>query len=499
MSVLTTRYDASPTLAKFHKSKAFFRGVRGPIGSGKSVGMCMEIFRRMREQEPGVDGKRKTRFAIIRNTYPELETTTIKTWLDWFPEDPFGKMNRAKPMCHHVEYGDVSSEVYFLALDRPEDIKKLLSLELTGIFFNEARELPLNVITTGLDRVGRYPSQRDRPSHISKENWPTWCGGIADTNPPDEDHWWPMMAGDAPLEEDITPPDNWEFWAQPPAAFEDKVDGKTVWRINLDAENLDNLRSDYYPNLIQGKRNQHVRVYVGNKYGTVNEGKLVYNEYSDDLHLATQPLTHIPGRNIIVGLDFGQTPAASFSQQTTHGQWQDIHELVTEGIGAERFGALLKLEIARVFPGVPWSSFEFWGDPSGDYAQSGTDKTYFQILKGLGIQVRAAPTQDPFMRIEAGRKPMEMVIGGVLGYAISPTCKTLLKGFRSGYKYPKINSSGSVRYSDKPEKNKFSHVHEARQYALCGAGYVKVLRKGDRDKFGGMKNTGPIRAKTLIS
>ena len=37
---------------------------------------------------------------------------------------------------------DLDLEVIFLALDRPEDVKKLLSLELTGIWINEAREIP---------------------------------------------------------------------------------------------------------------------------------------------------------------------------------------------------------------------------------------------------------------------------------------------------------------------------------------------------------------------
>src|SRR6056300_1226734 len=85
-------YQASPTLADFHASNAFVRGVKGPIGSGKSVGCCLEIFIRAKQQHPSIDGKRRTRWAVVRNTGPELETTTIKTWLDWFPEAVFGKM-----------------------------------------------------------------------------------------------------------------------------------------------------------------------------------------------------------------------------------------------------------------------------------------------------------------------------------------------------------------------------------------------------------------------
>ncbi len=38
MKILKTVYNASHTLSKFHKSNAFVRGVRGPVGSGSGGG-----------------------------------------------------------------------------------------------------------------------------------------------------------------------------------------------------------------------------------------------------------------------------------------------------------------------------------------------------------------------------------------------------------------------------------------------------------------------------
>ena len=61
---------------------------------------------------------------MVRNTQPELRTTTIKTWLDWFPEDTFGKFNWAPPFTHRIRKGELDIEVIFLALDKPEDVKK---------------------------------------------------------------------------------------------------------------------------------------------------------------------------------------------------------------------------------------------------------------------------------------------------------------------------------------------------------------------------------------
>ena len=65
-------------LKTFMKDNSFFRGIRGPVGSGKSVACCVEIFRRSLEQKKNQEGKRKSRWAVIRNTNPQLKTTTIK-------------------------------------------------------------------------------------------------------------------------------------------------------------------------------------------------------------------------------------------------------------------------------------------------------------------------------------------------------------------------------------------------------------------------------------
>ena len=182
-------------LKSFMKDDTFFRGIRGPVGSGKSVGCCIEIFRRALAQEQNEDGVRRSRWAIIRNTNPQLKTTTIKTWLDWFPEETWGKFRWEVPYTHHIKRKDLDLEVIFLALDRPEDVKKLLSLELTGIWINEARELPKSIIDACTMRVGRFPSMR--------EGGPSWSGVIADTNAPEEDHWWPIMSGEVPVPDHI--------------------------------------------------------------------------------------------------------------------------------------------------------------------------------------------------------------------------------------------------------------------------------------------------------
>ena len=124
-----TVYEVSPTLKKFHQCDKFVRGIKGPIGSGKSVGMCFEIFMKACEQEPH-EGVRYSRWVVIRNTYRELIDTTIKTWNDWFPVrlGTWSQQNLSHTIVQILPDGTaVHLEVMFRALDKPQDVKKLLS------------------------------------------------------------------------------------------------------------------------------------------------------------------------------------------------------------------------------------------------------------------------------------------------------------------------------------------------------------------------------------
>ena len=138
-------FSTSPTVWKFLNDNAFFRGLMGPVGSGKSYACAAEVMlRAVKQPVSPKDGVRYSRVVVVRNSYPELRTTTIKTWLELFPENIFGPMRWSPPLTHHIKLparGDaagIDCEVIFLALDQPKDVRKLLSLELSGAWVNEA-------------------------------------------------------------------------------------------------------------------------------------------------------------------------------------------------------------------------------------------------------------------------------------------------------------------------------------------------------------------------
>lgn len=451
---LNIKYKAEPTARKFHSSTAFVRGLMGPIGSGKSVACTIEIVMKALAQQPSPDGVRRSRWAIMRNTYPELKSTTIKTFQDWLPEH-IAPINWGTPItakCQIPDLGDGTSldmEVIFLALDRPADVKKLLSLELTGAWLNEAREFDKSIVDATTGRVGRYPNKT--------QGGPTWSGILMDTNPPDELHWWYLLAEEQH-------PDGWEFFQQPPALLRDK-NGK--YAPNPLAENVSNhsLGYTYWLRQIPGKDQQWINVYVMGLYGSSMAGKPVYGDtWNDTFHNSGHEYEPIIGREIILGWDFGLNPSCTIAQVSPHGQLRILEELMADGSGIRQFAESVVLPILSTkYSGCPYVSI---GDPAGNQRAQTDEQTVFKELADIGIHTEPCSTNDPKMRIEAVKFFLGRLVSAQPGFQLNPSCKMLRKGFNGGYRYRQLNVSGDVRFTDKPEKNIFSHIHDSLQY-IC--------------------------------
>lgn len=473
--VFSIDYVASPTCSRFHKDKSFIRGIRGPIGSGKSICCCLEIFTKACSMTPSKDGIRRSRWAVVRNTQPQLETTTIKSWLDWFPEHIFGKMSRKPPFTHKVKHDDVELEVIFLALDKPDDIKKLLSLEVTGIWFNEAREISKKIVDAGSGRVGRFPSKKDCPIGVDSKNFPNWSGIIMDTNPPDDTHWWYGCAEENSwavdgLGERVDPdtfPDvlKWSFFSQPSG-------------MSPEAENVENLVEGYYQRLIAGKDKEWINVYVHGKYGFIRDGKPVYPEWNETYHLAEKEIELIKNRAVYVGLDFGRTPCAIFGQKTDMGGWNILRELITEDMDIETFADILHQDITEYCPD---NEIFFYGDPAGTHRVDTDSKTAFGVLRIKGIHAKPAPGNNKLnTRLQSVKRVLNRNAMGRPAFQLDKRCKIIRRGFNGGYKFKALQVSGDDRIALEPDKNQFSHPHDGLQYLLMGGGEFSEMKGRNR-------------------
>jgi hypothetical protein len=439
---LESEYIASKTTKEFHKSDDIVRLLIGPVGSGKSVACCVEILLRALKQPVDKDNIRKSRWLVVRNTYSELRDTTIRTFFDWIPES-IGRFNKQNFEFNALfEPGDgtiVHLEIMFRALDKPKDVRKLLSLELTGAWINEAREVPKAVFEMILSRLGRYPSRKEVDDY--------WYGLILDTNPCDVDHWIYKT-----FEEDR--PEGYKKFHQPSG-------------LDKFAENRKNLPKTYYETMMVGKTQEWTNVYVHGMYGFVTDGKPIYPEYNDDVHVSSEIILPDPQHPIIVGIDFGLTPAATINQQVD-GQWRVIDEIVTERMGALNFGTLLGKKLRSEYSGY---EVELFGDPAGAQEAQTDETTPFEMLASLGLFADPAPTNDWMIRREAVAKLMSvMTCTGQPGFIVSPKARYFRKGLSGGYAYRRLMVIGEDRFHDKPNKNIYSHVCESHQYAVLGAG-----------------------------
>lgn len=433
MSGIEINYTPSKTVKEFYESDAKMRVIMGPVGSGKSVGMCFEVLRRAMMQEPGNDGFRRTRFAVIRNTVRQLADTTIKTWLDWFPEGEIGRFMRTTK-TYFLEFNDIRCEVMFRALDDADDVANLNSLELTGAWFNECRDINEHIVDAMSKRIGRYPSKKDGGA--------TWHGMWGDTNPPTIDTWWYYQMEHLDPKDGVSPNDNgWVVFKQP--------SGRSPF-----AENIENLPEGYYST--QGRADEYIRTFIDGEYGHSLAGTPVYKHFQPNYHVAKQPLRALRGsaRPIIVGMDLGLTPAAVIGQQDPRGRALILADIAEFDMGLVRFlRTRLKPLLNEKFRGLP---VKIVIDPAGKGRTTNDELSALDIIENEGFSVILASTNSPTARLNAVDDLLMRQVDGDPVFLMDASCTRLKAAMMGGYRYhPK---TGNI------EKNSHSHVADALQY-----------------------------------
>lgn len=477
-------YTANNTLSMVHNDPNKYLFVRGSVGSGKSVGCMWQLFLNSMKQPVWPDGVRRSRYAIIRASYPTLKSTVIKTMRQWFNEKTGKKLLnvvydvpiRAEMKFPHPDGKSiVDTEYIFIALDREEEINKLQSLELTAAWLNEAAEIPQGIHQMLKTRVNRYPSKQDGGAHHPHI--------ICDYNSVDTEHWLYEIA-------EVVKPAKHSFYVQPPAmlmcgANEGVVqDAMGNWyMVNPNADNREWLDEDYYVDQIAGADPDWVSIFVMNNYGSLRKGKPVYKHYDDRRHcaedLADFPLKGVP---IVVGIDLGLDPAAALCQMTPMGELVVFDEIATEDCSIEEFiEDHLRPKLYNQYRG---HKYEIFMDPAGTARSPNDKRSAMDIFRKQRIPVRTASTNEPLARREAVnwflRRHKKFFIDG-------DKCPTLRKGFISEYKYELTTTTVvGAKFKDKPEKNHWSHVHDGLQYAALAMHGNSIFKKTKRvtSKYG---------------
>lgn len=465
----------SPTLAEFWRSKDFLQFIMGPVGSAKTSTCIWKCLKMAIEQAPNAKGVRPSRGAVIRNTRSDLKATTIPDWRTQFDE-AYGSFVWGPPPVHELRFQlpdgtRVECDVLFLGLDYEEDVRKIRGANWTWVWHNELKEQHPAVLRMTRTRLWRYPSKSLGGVEC------TQSAAIGDYNAPDEDHWLYKFV-------EVDRPKELAFFRQPAAVL--KVDDQ--WVVNPEADNLQNLKptgEQYYLNQIGGNSEDHIKVNLANEYGYVQEGKPVYPDFKDSVHV--HPVTFDPELPLLLGWDFGLTPACIVAQLSKRGQLRVLEELCGDDMGAKRFArdvvkpALGKYRQAHI--GVSW------GDP-GSSRGDADEKTaigmlndaYFEEteLLEMGFYTEPASTNNLTPRLEAVRHYLTKMIDGAPGFLMHPSCVKLRQGFNGKYCFRRVKVQNQERYHDTPDKNEWSHPHDGLQYLCLAAqgGYVTEAPEG---------------------
>jgi hypothetical protein len=193
----------------------------------------------------------------------------------------------------------------------------------------------------------------------------------------------------------------------------------------------------------------------------VADGKPVYPEYADETHCQkTAVYKTLP---LILGFDYGLTPACAVCQLSPRGQLMVVGELFAKDMGITQFARdIVKPYLNHTFP---THSFQAVGDPAGTARKDTDEKTCFMALAEEGIPCVPAISNAFAARREAVVKYLTKMIDGKPGFIVSPDCDMTRRGFNGRYQYRRIQLAGAERYKDIPDKNDYSHIHDALQYA----------------------------------
>lgn len=294
-------FVANPVQSAFITSKADADLFSSRRGEGKSVALCMSCLYHTRHN-PGA------RWAFIRDTFENLQKTTMKTFFEWFKDGIHGRYNYTRKEWTWAE-PFAKGSVLFMGMDEEKDIASLQGLELAGVAMDEAapgaatggiREVVFSMAMSSL----RQPGMK-------------WYSFKVAQNNSDESHWTYRKFVDPG-----TPPDL--SYERMPL----QVPGYKLWQPQT-PENLKHLPTGYYERIraefVAMGRTDLARRFVDGQFGFQELGKSCTPQWSDQLHLATG-LTPIRGRPLHMLWDFGHCCDGETEVLTLDG-WKSFPEL----------------------------------------------------------------------------------------------------------------------------------------------------------------------------
>ena len=436
-----TAYNPPKSVSAFLRSDKFASFIVGPVGSTKTTASIIKIAYEAKRVAPCKDGIRRSRCVVVRNTRQMLYDTTIPDFLKWFPDGPAGVFLKTDSKFI-LKLDDVECEVLFRGLDDANDVRRLLSLQLTFGVMDEFREIHPDVYNALTGRLGRYPDKTMNGVGACDDNGKQIHKVWGATNPPDADTFWEDLLTE--------PPENAHVTMQPSG-------------LAPEADWVQYLPDGYYENLALGKSEEWIDVYIHGKFGRSLAGKPVFQCFSRETHVAKEAPNVLPA-GVRIGVDAGLNPSATIGQIAYDGRLV-IHDSITGnegGMGALRFiREKLKPLLANKFPGAKVTVII---DPAAFQRAQTDERSVADVFKAEGFNVKPARTNSVAARLAACESYMTRTVGDKPALLVSPEADLLVKALAGKYRY-KTNTKGET--DNKPEKSHpWSDIADSFQY-LC--------------------------------
>ncbi len=271
-----------------------------------------------------------------------------------------------------------------------------------------------------------------------------WYGVIAESNPRDEDSDWYKKL-------EIERPPTWKLFKQP-GGMAPNAENKEPGR----------LPPSYYEDLIASNNPDWVDVHVHAKYGKSLSGQAVFRaSFKSDFHVTYNSLKPIPSLPLMIGQDFGRTPAALVAQVDNRGRLVIFKEATSVDMGIEQFTTrILRPLLFSDFIGL--SSFMV-GDPTGKDKNQVSEESPFDALKRLGFKCYGAPTNDIDPRVRSVEQLfLKQVDGGPMLIIDGGGCPQLVQALKFNYRYRRKQNA---ELEDKPDKtHPWSDLADCLQY-----------------------------------
>lgn len=471
-----------PIADAFYWSDADIVGIRGPVGSGKTTAHLRSRFRRaIMMPRSTIDGVRRYKVVIARETYRQLWSTTIPSWWEVMPK-AMGKWagGRGDPVTHTLtfedEHGPIEFTAEFMAFGSSitEIEANIRGVQTTDLALEEADTVAIAVATKGIGRIDRYPQKKHFAGYPPE--FQSYGQLSCSYNSPDEDNWTVRVIEGAS--------DDLEAKAVRQSLSDEGVEIQFYRQPGFDeqgCENLHNLGPKYYPRQIalmtaEGRGNDVERL-VYNRIGYIRAGDPVFKGtaktplYVPNVHKARGELDVIPGEPLRIGLDQGYFGAAVVTQFIRPFQWRFYAELAfKDGSYAPEFGAALKDLLDDRFRGHAVG--DVWCDMAGNAKESQEDVTWIsQVSEASGLEIMpqmlAGNRVEP--RLAVWRAAMQWNSFGTQGLLIDPSCKLLLRGLENDYVWNE-DADKTTNSGRRPRKKgvRAADVIDAGGYVMLG-------------------------------